>query len=60
MDNLNIVSGSVDKTVKIWSLITGKCLYTLSGHTYAVRGVAVLPCNEIVSVSNDKTVKVWI
>ena len=59
MDNLNIVSGSVDKTVKIWSLITGKCLYTLSGHTDVVFGVAVLPCNEIVSVSDDQTVKVW-
>ena len=59
MDNHNTVSGSLDKTVKIWSMETGECLYTLRGHTNFVVSVAVLPCNEIVSVSYDKTLKIW-
>lgn len=28
-----IVSGSMDNTIKIWNLSTGKCLDTLFGHT---------------------------
>ena len=59
MDNLNIVSGSWDTTVKIWSPSTGECLYTLRGHTDFVHGLAVLPSTEIVSVSRDKTLKIW-
>ena len=28
-----VVSGSYDTTVKVWDLVTGKCKWTLSGHT---------------------------
>ena len=59
MENQNIVSGSADKTIKIWSQSTGECLHTLSGHTGDVNSVAVLPTNEIVSASDDKTLKIW-
>ena len=54
-----IVSGSRDKSVKIWSLVTKSCVDTLMGHSDSVRGVAVLPYNELVSVSNDRTLKIW-
>ena len=59
MENQNIVSGSADKTIKIWSQSTGECLHTLSGHTGAVYSVAVFPTNEIVSASDDETLKIW-
>ena len=59
MENQNIVSGSWDKTIKIWSQSTGECLHTLSGHTGDVNSVAVLPTNEIVSASDDKTLNIW-
>ena len=59
MENQNIVSGSADKTIKIWSQSTGECLHTLSGHTGVVYSVAVLPTNEIVSGSDDETLKIW-
>ena len=54
-----IVSGSEDKNVKIWSLVTKSCVDTLMGHSGSVAGVAVLPYNELVSGSHDKTLKIW-
>ena len=55
-----IVSGSYDKTVKVWDANSGKELHTLTGHTNAVRSVAFSPDGQrIVSGSGDKTVKIW-
>ena len=59
MADCRIASGSKDKSVKIWSLVTKSCVDTLMGHSGSVRGVAVLPYNELVSVSYDKTLKIW-
>jgi WD40 repeat protein len=54
------VSGSQDKTVKIWNLETGECRATLKGHTDMVGAVAVMPDGErILSGSNDHSVRVW-
>src|SRR5260370_32393650 len=55
-----VVSGSHDKTVKVWDAGTGKDLLTLQGHTDWVSSVAVSgDGRRIVSGSHDKTVKVW-
>ena len=32
-----IVSGSWDKTLKVWDVATGKCVATLKGHSDDVR-----------------------
>jgi WD40 repeat protein len=32
-DENRLVSGSRDTTVRTWDIRTGKCMYTLSGHT---------------------------
>ena len=53
-----IVSGSDDKTVKIWNT-DGECLKTLEGHSNYVFSVAILGPDRIVSGSQDKTVKIW-
>ena len=37
------VSGSDDKTVRIWDLESGACLHTLEGHIGQVRSVSVTP-----------------
>ena len=59
-DAKRIVSGSADKTVKVWDVATGRELLSLKGHTDAVRSVAFSPDGKrIVSGSGDKTVKVW-
>ena len=34
-----VISGSYDKTVRIWNTDTGECLRTLEGHTRVSIGV---------------------
>lgn len=59
-DGQRLVSGSFDKTVKIWRLQTGELLHTLSGHAKGVFSVATSPGGEILaSGSWDETVKLW-
>ena len=59
-DNKQIVSGSWDKTIKVWSLEKGEELFTLEGHTDLVTALAITPDSDyIVSGSRDETIKVW-
>jgi WD40 repeat protein len=59
-DGTCIVSGSNDKTVKVWDAATGKEVLSLKGHTGQVRSVAISSDGKrIVSGSEDHTVKVW-
>lgn len=62
-----IASGSWDKTIKLWQLVTNQngeikssLLNTLNGHSDWVRSVAISPNSQIlVSGSEDKTIKLW-
>ena len=59
-DGRRVVSGSSDKTLKVWDVETGKCVATLEGHSAWVIGVAVFPDGQrVVSGSWDNTLKVW-
>lgn len=55
-----LMSGSRDKTIKVWDVNVGTCLFTLIGHDNWVRGVCWHPGGKyIISVSDDKTLRVW-
>lgn len=56
-----ILTGGVDKTAIIFDKETGKKVSTLSGHTKPVLDARFIPQEptNIVSVSEDQTVKVW-
>merc|ERR1712100_1001123 len=64
VDNRQIVSGSRDKTIKLWNTL-GECKYTIQeqeGHTEWVSCVRFSPAPSnpiIVSCGWDKLVKVW-
>jgi hypothetical protein len=51
-DGKTVVSGSVDKTLKMWDLETGQCLATFEGRTGSVLGVAVTPDGKTVVSSS--------
>ncbi|XP_035229266.1 lissencephaly-1 homolog [Stegodyphus dumicola] len=55
-----LISGSRDKTIKLWDISTGLSLFTLIGHDNWVRGVKFHPGGKyIVSASDDKTLRIW-
>ena len=59
-DGTKIISGSRDRTIKIWDANTGECLKTLKGHSDCVEYVTFSPDGKrIVSGSDDKTIKIW-
>jgi WD40 repeat protein len=59
-DSSRVVSGSRDKTVRIWNAATGEMEAELKGHTGAVMSVAFSQdSSRVVSGSSDKTVRIW-
>ncbi|KAG2065506.1 WD40 repeat-like protein, partial [Suillus decipiens] len=60
-DGTRIVSGSDDKTVRLWDARTGEPVgEPLEGHTDWVRSVSLsLDGTRVVSGSDDKTVRLW-
>ncbi|MEB3829932.1 serine/threonine-protein kinase [Phormidium sp. CCY1219] len=59
-DGQTLVTGSDNKTIKIWNLATGDLIHTLEGHVGRVNSVAISPDGQtLVSGSDDKTIKIW-
>jgi WD40 repeat protein len=59
-DGTRLVSGSVDRTVRIWDVRNGKMVALLTGHSDYVMSVAYSPNGKYVaSGSQDRTVRIW-
>lgn len=60
LDGKYTVSGSWDKTIKIWNVETRYEIKTLAGHRGSVYSVTISPDGGcIASGSDDKTIKIW-
>jgi WD40 repeat protein len=54
------VSASLDETLRVWDVESGRVLQILEGHSDGVKAVAVTPDGRrAVSASDDKTLRVW-
>jgi WD40 repeat protein len=59
-DGKKILSGSVDRTLKEWSVESGECLQTFAGHSHWVKSVCYSPDGEkVLSGAIDETIKEW-
>ena len=59
-DGVDIVSGSDDRTVRIWDATTGAEVMKMKGHSNSVQSAVFSPDGaHIVSGSVNKTVRIW-
>jgi WD40 repeat protein len=59
-DGQRAVSASLDETLKVWDIGTGRELRTLTGHEGCLYGVCLSSDGRIaVSAAQDRTLKVW-
>ena len=58
-DGTRIVSGSHDRSIKLWDAETGAEIRTINGHTNNVFSVAFSPDGTSVALYNGVSVGVW-
>jgi WD40 repeat protein len=59
-DGKRVLTGSADKTLRLWDGYTGQQLQVFEGHTDHVYGAALSPDGKrVLSGSVDKTVRLW-
>lgn len=59
LSNGNLISGSLDSTVRIWDANTGQLFRVFEGHTHEVSQILELRNGNIASASHDNTINVW-
>lgn len=53
---------TLDSSIRLWSLLTGDCVHTLSGHDSFVYSLSAIPDHlggGLISGGEDRTVRVW-
>ena len=56
---VRLASGAWDNSIKVWDMLSGLCLATLTGHRNCVAAVEALGVDELASSSYDGTIKIW-
>ena len=56
----HILTGSFDKTARVWSTETGECLQTLWGHSAEVASAKFDPSNQLIATASmDFTARIY-
>jgi WD40 repeat protein/transcriptional regulator with XRE-family HTH domain len=59
-DGKYVLTGSLDRTARLWAVATGREIYTLSGHTAEINDVAFSPDSlYALTASSDGTARLW-
>ena len=53
------VTGSFDKTMKLFDMDNFNCIRTFIGHEDKIYDINKLSIDKIVSLSDDKTIRIW-
>ena len=54
-----IISGSTDKTVKLWNILEGNCIFTLKGNDAAINDLSQVKSGEIICCLFNGSIKIW-
>jgi F-box and WD-40 domain protein MET30 len=58
MDDQYLITGSYDRTARIWDIETGQLIRTLTGHTSGIRALQ-FDKKVLITASMDSTLRVW-
>lgn len=56
-----IISGSEDKTIRMWDILSGTSIAVFTGHTSSIKQLVIAVGNKIISKASrdDATIRVW-
>jgi WD40 repeat protein len=58
-DGQRLLTGSEDRTLRLWDTAAGKCLQVFTGHTERIFGAVLAPDAKQVLSAGDQTVRLW-
>ncbi|MDY7012229.1 MAG: WD40 repeat domain-containing protein [Cyanobacteriota bacterium] len=58
-DGRRFISGSDDRTVKVWDANSNRLLYTLTGHTGRITAIAVHPNGQFLASASRDGIRLW-
>ncbi len=55
----SLITGSYDRTIKVWDVASGQLRYSLRGHGERIRAIAVHPYQNIIASASNDGIRIW-